>query len=42
MTMHYELKGRHEVCFKAKNRADGFNCQQQGQKLELEGPGHGV
>jgi len=21
--MHYELKGRHEVCFKAKNRADG-------------------
>jgi len=23
MTMHYELKGRHEVCFKAKNWADG-------------------
>jgi len=27
MTIHYELKGRQEVCFKAKNRADRFSCQ---------------
>jgi len=24
MTMHYELKGRHEVCFKAKIGLTGF------------------
>jgi len=40
MTIHYELKGRHEVCFKAKIGLTG--CQQQGQKLEFQGPDHGV
>jgi len=33
MTMHYEMKGRHEVCFKAKNRLTGLIVNSKAKKL---------